>query len=212
MRKIIFTPFKVFWQAVVTWWDSWTDLFVLNLIVTLCCVTVILGPPAIFGLYAVIHEMVTEGSSPGIRGWWQYAKKYALKSWLWFGANLLVLLLATNAYFFYTQINQGWAEVLRWLLLFLAVAWLFFVQFYSVPFFMEQENKSLLIAWRNAALTFLASPGYTFVLVVIINAIAVIGIVTVIILFITLPGLPIVLGNVALRDRLEAFEKIRQKG
>ena len=211
MRKNLFKPFKLIWQAILTWWDSWTELFVMNLIVLVCWLTVILGPPATFGLYAVVHEIIDEGSSPGLRGLWEGAKKYAVRSYLWFVANLLVIIFGLYAFAFYAALNQVWSEIVRWVLFFIFIAWIFFIQFYTIPFMMEQEVKSLRIAWRNATLTFLASPFYSIVIVVVVNAMTVVGVLTMVVLFFAIPVLPAILATLSVRERLETFGKMSAK-
>jgi hypothetical protein len=147
LRASIFKPFKIIWQAIVFWWDSWLELLVLNTIVVLCWFTVILGPPATFALYATIHDYLEEATSSGLRGLWANAKKYAVRSYLWFAVNLLVFLITQFAYSFYMNLGQAWSMVLGYFILFLSAGWFFFVQFYTIAYLLRQEKPSLGQAW-----------------------------------------------------------------
>jgi hypothetical protein len=211
LRASILKPFKIFWQAIVLWWDSWLELLILNTIVVLCWFTVILGPPATFALYAYIHDYLEEGTSSGLRGMWPNAKKYAVRSYLWFAVNLLVFFISLFAYSFYMNLGQVWSVVLGYVMLLLFAGWFFFVQFYTIPYLLQQEKHGVGLAWRNATLTVLAWPYYALVLVLLSNLLAVVGFLTLAGLLAFIPVLPAITASLAVRDRLEAAEAIRAK-
>jgi hypothetical protein len=212
LRASILKPFKIFWQAIVFWWDSWLELLVLNAIVVLCWFTIILGPPATFALYATLHDTLEEANSPGLRGMWANAKKYALRSYLWFVVNLLVFLVALFAYSFYMNLGQAWSAALGVVMLALSIGWFLFVQFYTIPYLLLQEKPSLAVAWRNATLTSLAWPYYALVLVLLSTLLTVVGFITLAGLILFFPIFPAILASLAVRDRLEVAEAIRKKG
>ncbi len=84
------------------------------------------------------------------------------------------------------------------------------VQFYALPYFMLQEEKSLRTAWRNGIFTILAAPVYTLILWIFGVLIVVLSVGTVIPLFLGVPGIIVVLGSQAVTERLITFEIIEE--
>jgi len=58
---------RVVMQAFSDWWDDWVNMVVINLVWALCWLTIVLGPPATFGLYHVTNRLV-EGQAVELRG------------------------------------------------------------------------------------------------------------------------------------------------
>lgn len=185
------------------WWDDWVNMVALTLLWWLCWLTVVLGPPATFGLYHVANRLAY-GQSVGPPGWWQGARRYFWQSWLWFVVNVLALLVLSVNYFFYAGLQAEWAGYLQAFFILLALVWLG-LQFYALPLFMEQEEKSLWQSWRNGALTILASPGHALVILSAAFLIAAFSIRTLAPLFLGIPYLLALLGSRSVRERLETF-------
>lgn len=185
------------------WWDDWVNMVTLTLLWWLCWLTIVLGPPATFGLYHVANGLAY-GQSMGPPGWWQGVRRYFWQSWLWFLANAVMLLVLAANYFFYAGLQMEWAGYLQALFVLLTLAWLA-LQFYTLPLFMEQDEKSLRQAWRNGALTILASPGHALVILSAAFLIAAFSIRTLAPLFLGVPCLLALLGCRSVRERLETF-------
>lgn len=185
------------------WWDDWVNMVVLNLLLALGWLTIVLGPPATFGLYYVTKHLA-RGKSMGPRTLFEGARRYFWKSWIWMLLNLVVALVVGANYIFYASYDAAWANFLRAAFVLLGLGWLV-VQFYAVPYFMEQEEKRIGIALRNGLFTALAVPGYT--LVVAGAGALVIGLsaATVALLFLGGPCLVAALGSRAVLERLESF-------
>ena len=201
-------PFRVIGRAVRDWWRDWVTLAALNLAWLLCWLTVLLGPPATFALYEVAHQYVY-GRSLELSATPALLRRYALKSWLWLLANLFVaggVWLSLQAY----AGGAVWAVALRTLCALAGALWLA-VQFYALPYLLEQERLSLRRAWRNAFFTVLASPLYTLVVVGFALLLALVGVRTVALLFLGLAPLIAVLGVHAVAERLEHY-RIRKNG
>ncbi len=94
---------------------------------------------------------------------------------------------------------------MRVFVLLLGLMWLG-VQFYPLPYLMEQEEKSLRLALRNGLFTLLAAPGYTLVVVSGAVVIAALSIGVVAPLFLGGPCLIAVLGTHAVRERIETYQ------
>lgn len=189
--------------ALRDWYDDWVNLFVINVLVLLAWVTVVLGPPATFGMYYVTNQLA-RGDSQGPRELIQAARQYFGKSWLWMGINIVVAVLVFVNYVFYQQITAVWSIVPQTAFLILGVLWLV-MQFYTIPYLMEQETKSLKMALRNSLFTVLGAMLYTIVVVGLAGLIAVSSIALVLPLALASPCLLACMGNRAVMDRLETY-------
>ncbi|NLG98949.1 MAG: hypothetical protein GX491_16455 [Chloroflexi bacterium] len=196
-------PFKVIGRSVVDWWDGWLDMAMVVSIWFLAQATVIFGPPATFGLYHVTYNMIN-GEALGVRGLFEGAKKYLKKSLIWGAINLFALATIFVNFTFYGGVQAAWGPYVQMVVV--GVAWLYLsTQFYTIPYFMEQEVPSLKIAMRNGLFTTLASPLFTFIVMVVAAVVVVLSIMLVIPIFLGLPGLIAFLGFRALNDRLVTF-------
>jgi len=191
-------------QSFQEWWDDWVNLTIQNLICLLCWLTIILGPPATFGLYYVTNRLA-HGESIGLGGLVEGGRRYFLLSWLWMLINLLVAIIISYNYFFYTSYETLWTDFLQAFFIILGVIWLV-VQFYALPYLMEQEKKHLGIALRNGLYTTLAAPGYTLVVTGVGALLATLSIVLIFPVFLGVPCLIILIGNRAVIERLATYQ------
>ena len=208
MTKRLPIPLKVAALALSDWWDDWINMALINLVWLLCWVTIVLGPPATFGLYYVTNQLA-HGQSLGLRGLLEGARRYLRKSWLWMLLNLLVAAVVGANAWFYAQFDADWAAIVRPFPLFLGLVWLI-VQFYALPYLMEQEEESLRLALRNGLFTLLAAPGYTVVVAGLAALVAALSVVFVAPLLLGGPCLIAALGNRAVRERLETY-RVRER-
>jgi uncharacterized membrane protein YesL len=199
----LIAPFSVIARAVTDWWREWVNLAAVNLIWALCCLTVIFGPPATLGMYAVANALA-RGQAIGVGDLFQAGRRYFFKSWLWFLSNLLVAGLLWANLIFYAQVDTTFAAIVWGFAVTLGVAWLV-VQFYALPYLVEQEEKRLWLAYRNGLFTALASPIYTLIILVFSLAVAALSVALVALLFLGGPCLIAVLGNHAVLERLKRF-------
>ena len=197
---------RTIWTSIVTWWDGWLDFEVITLVWFFAQVTVVLGPPATFGLYYVAHAMINDGEALGARGLIQGARKYFWKAMLWGSLNWLAWILAYVNLIFYSQVNSTFGFVAEIMVLVVISLWLV-TQFYAVPYFMEQEDKNIFLALRNGILTTLATPFYTLVLMILVVVLIAVSGLFVLPLFLGAPALIAVLGTQAMIDRLISFGK-----
>jgi len=197
-------PLQVIGRALTDWWDDWVQMVVVSLVWVLCWLTVILGPPATLGLVYVTNRLA-HGESLGIGGMLEGGKRYFLKSWLWMLLNLLALVVVSTNVWFYGQFDAVWATLLQGFFLMLGVLWPL-VQFYALPYLMEQEQKSLWLALRNGLFTILAAPGYTLAVAGAAALVWAASVALVAPLLLGAPCLIAVLGNRAVRERLETYQ------
>jgi uncharacterized membrane protein YesL len=195
--------FRVIGRAVVDWWDGWLDMVLTIIIWFVAQLTIVLGPPATFGMYYVVHQMIN-GEALGVRGLFSGARKYFGKALLWGLLNLLVALFLFVDVYFYGNLKTGWAPVVEVIVLMLGVLW-YCTQFYALPYYIELEQKSLYIAMKNGLLTTLAAPFFTFVVMLVAVLALALSFIFIIPLFLGLPALIPFLGFRSMINRLEAF-------
>jgi hypothetical protein len=82
------------------------------------------------------------------------------------------------------------------------------MQIYTVPFLIEQEDKRLRLALRNAAFLALATPIYTLTLLVAIGLIIVFSLMTILPLAVFTMSFLALLANRAVIERLSTFGKL----
>lgn len=197
--------FGVFLSAVQDWWRDWVNMAVLNLLWMFCWLTVILGPPATFTAYQVANDFAHDRTL--------YPRElpamlvgHFLRSWLWFLLNLLVAAGVYLNLVFYSSLGGGVGAVLTGATLAVAALWLT-LQFYALPYLMEQEQPRLGQALRNALLTVLASPLYTLVLALISAVLLAACVRLPFLLLFGVPMLIAVTGCRAVHERLDRYGK-----
>jgi hypothetical protein len=193
----------VIWRALKTWYDDWFNLFIQNFLATIAWLTIILGPPMLFGLYEIGNELA-HGRSNGAGELLRAAKRHFLASWLWALVNVVVGIVIAVNIAFYWQLGQAWSIILVSIFLFLGLFWSM-MQLYVIPYYMEQTTQSLKIAFKNAALTVLASPGYSFILFLYAAFWLLVSYIFILPLILAGPTLPMVTNSYAVIERLQAF-------
>jgi putative Mn2+ efflux pump MntP len=204
----ISTAFKLIGQSLKLWWDDWSNGILVSLVMLFVSLTVILAGPAILGMCAMTADFV-DGIRTGIEGWWTGFKRYFWQGILWGMFNLILAFLAGSSLWFYTQWSSPWAPLLAIFLIIIGVVWLM-VQFLAAGYLVEQEDKSIGLAWKNSFLTLLTAPGFSLVIGLFSLIVFVFSVVTL---------LPVILGTgpllgllsiLAVRDRL-AFYRVRER-
>jgi len=200
--------FRVIGQAFLDWWDDWVQMTVVSVIWILCWLTIVLGPPATLGLVYVGHRL-TYGDSQGSSGLLAGGRQYFLTAWRWMGLNLLVAIIIAVNVRFYGQFATPLSFLVQWVFVFAGILW-GVVQFYALPYLMEQDEKSWRLALRNGLFTALAAPGYTLVIVAAAALIVAVSVFLIVPLFLGAPALLAVLGSHAVRERLATY-RVRER-
>lgn len=185
------------------WWDGWLDIVMITFVWLIAQFTIVLGPPATFGVYYAVYDMVN-GQSTGVRGMIEGARKFFGKAWLWGILNIVAAIVLYVNFVFYSNLESTWSLSLLIVVGMMALLWVV-TQFYALPFVMEQQDQRLRIALKNGLLTGMASPFFSLIVLLVVALIIALSIGLIIPLFLGLPGLIPFLGFRALNDRLIAF-------
>lgn len=196
---------NVFLEALADWWRDWVNMAVLNLAWMLCWLTVILGPPATFVAYRIANDF-SHGRTLYPRELPGLLRRYFLQSWLWFLLQLAVAAAVLLNLRFYGGLDSRIGGLLQGSTLVVAGLWLL-LQFYALPYLMEQGRPGLLLALRNSLLTALASPLYTLLFGVVCLVLLALCVRLPFLLLFGVPMLIAVTGSHAVIERLERFGK-----
>lgn len=203
MKVKIPAVLSVIGRSAVDWWDAWLDCVLITLVWLVAQISIVLGPPATFGVHYVINNMLS-GENLGVRGVISGMRMYFGKSWVWGAINLLSLLVIYINFMFYQQWNEPAAAFLRPVVVLIAILW-FTTQFYALPFFMELKEPNVFAAYRNGFFMMMASPIYSFVLIFVVVILLVVSIGFILPFFLGLPMFGAILSARAVQDRLVAF-------
>lgn len=165
--------FDVIVDSAKLWWKDWANQVLVSLAMILASLTIVLLPPALFGVYQETLDLV-HNTRTGIGGWWKGFKQYFLKSLLWGLVNLIVaLVLVTNLWFYYNSEGVA-APIFVVVTIVMLILWLLW-QFYSLACFFLQEQASLKLAWKNGFIVILKNPLYTLVISLTMLAISILS-------------------------------------
>lgn len=146
-----------------TWWDHWLDTILVSLLWVVSLILFPLNPPATFGLYYALQDPKEIGDRPKMM--WEGFKQYAGVAYLNTLLTLLVLVISYFNWIFYTAMENQWLQLLSSFSITILFLW-GMVQFYLIPTMLQQEEKKLFLAYRNAFSVFMASPIFGLIAVI----------------------------------------------
>ncbi len=197
----------VFWETVRDWYNGMVGLAVMNFAWLVLSLTAILLPPATAGLCggrrtasrtapARISATLCRrcGAMPGsaLAGRWPISLAAAI-----FGV----------CFNFYGAAGGALGPFIQALFVTAGMLWIA-MQFYVWPFLIEQEEKRLRRALKNALFLTLANPVYTFVLLGAAALALVISLITVLPIAVFATSFISLLGSRAVLERLTAYGKL----
>lgn len=194
---------RVLQRSLADFWYQWVVIIVVNTLWLVCCITVVLAAPATFGMYYVTNELAN-GRGATSSDIFAGLKRYFRVSWGWGILNVIAAVLVWANLNFYGQIEETWSLLILGFTLVLVTLWIA-VQLLAPAYIMEQEEKKVLVAMRNALFTLLATPLFSLVFIVIVGTFLAASISIPIILLLGGPCFVTLLCNRAVRDRLLAF-------
>ena len=183
-----------------------TPLFHVNIAWFLLCLPVLTILPSMAGLYyAVLNHNKENNTNWSI--FWEGVKKHWLSSLQW-GAILILgdLLLALNIWISLNT-DEAWSPYTLTVGILVAIIW-FAINQFSFPLLLIQEEKKILLAFRNAYVVAVRRPWDTLkvmVLNILITAVSIL--IPPLWIFISMA----LITNIQTRTTLKAVEKIRSQ-
>lgn len=183
--------------------DTYSELFLiigLSLLWWLATITVVASAPATAALASIGYRLAQE-QRVNLDFAREAFRQHFWLSWRVGIINLVSGFLIAFNLVFYSR-TQGWSQLLVFLFLYLAIAWLS-VQLYAYPLISAMEEPSMKLVLRNAALITFANPVFSLLLVIALSLVTVLALVVPVLALLLLPGFAAILGGRALADRLE---------
>jgi hypothetical protein len=196
----------VFWETVRDWYNGMVGLAVMNFAWLLCSLTVILLPPATAGI-ATVTNSIAHGTGAHFNDLWRGMQRYAWVSYRWALVNIAAAAIFVVCFSFYGAAGGTLGVFIQALFAVAGLVWIA-VQFYVWPFLIEQENKRLRIALKNALFLTLANPAYTFILLGMAAVALVISLITMLPIAVFLTSFVTLLSSRAVIERLTAYGKL----
>jgi uncharacterized membrane protein YesL len=154
-------PLQVIALGLVDWFEEFLLMLGMNLIVILSMATIVLGPPALIGMYAAASR-IADGRVAKLRDMYDGARQHFGRAWILAALNLLMAGLTLFNVYYYSQIDTAWAVAARSVMLSLAILWAI-VQFYVPAYLVSLEEPKVKEAFRLSSLTVSASLVYTII-------------------------------------------------
>ncbi|MBL7064920.1 MAG: DUF624 domain-containing protein [Anaerolineae bacterium] len=201
--------FRIFWEALKDFWDALFLLALMNVVTALLAILVVTFPPALAGLWSTANRVV-QGKAVGWSDYLEGFRRYFWKAWGLALLNVLVVIIVITNVRFYTSGNAPFeisSTLSLWIRAFWAAAaflWLI-LQMYPLALLLEQEDQRLRVVLRNAAVLFVANPGFSLVLALLLLVVAVISVLFPVLWFFVTPALFAVVCNKAVHHLLEPY-------
>ena len=153
---------KVFWSSLGGLYYELFLLIGVNLAWLGLSVLVVTAPPATAGVYYLANQ-IARGESVSFGLFVEGMRRYFRRSWLLAIIVVVISVLLGGNLIFYANFANPWVRLLSVLWGYLIVFWLAML-IYLFPLLIEQEDKSLLLILRNAALLVLDNVAFTLTL------------------------------------------------
>ena len=198
--------FKMIGKAFSLWWGDWVNQVMVSLVAVIFSITIILAPAALLGIFQEADDLVN-GTRTGIAGWWKGFKANFARSLLWGFVSLIVFaILGANIWFYYSM-DTTWSPLLVGIFSILFLAW-YQVQFYTLGFLFNQNEKNLRLAWKNSILTILGAPFFNLIIGSFVLLLSILSFGLILPLMVGTPALLTLLSLLAVRNRLEVYGKL----
>ena len=149
-------------------WQELGTILIVNLLFLVATILVIPGPPAALALFyygnRIAHdEIATE------RDFLRAIREYWGPAWRWGFINLIVIGLLTGDYYLVDRLteNTDMAAFVQGLYVTLLAGWLL-LQWFTLPFLLEQKEPRVGQAFRNAALFMSKNFVFVFILALLL--------------------------------------------
>jgi uncharacterized membrane protein YesL len=196
----------VFWETLRDWYNGMVGLAALNFVWLAASLTVILLPPITAGLCAVTNSLA-HGMGAHFSDLWPETRRYAWVSYRWALANVAAVAVFVVGFTFYGNAGGALGIAIQALFATGGLVWLA-MQLYVWPFLIEQEDKRLRPALKNALFLALANPIYTFIMLGATGLALLLSVITLLPIAVFATSFISLLGNRAVIERLTAYGKL----
>jgi uncharacterized membrane protein YesL len=172
----------------------------LSLIWWLGTVLIVTAAPATVGLQHVANRIANYKRVDN-SFFWEGARSNIGRGWGLYLINLVVPIIIATSVFFYLS-TTGWLRILGFVCIWLFVFILMISQYYF-PLFWQQDEPSVRLILRNAALLALQHPLYTLLMLLFQILIIVLSIAITLPVFLLLPAVIAISANFALTGMLQ---------
>jgi uncharacterized membrane protein YesL len=180
-------------------------------LVPLVALTILIGGPGLAAVHnltnPIPHEKRIEFSY-----FWDGFRQYYLKSWAITGLWILgTILLGVNIWFYRMWWQRGTQIAIVPVVLFLWIIVLWIgIGPYLFPLLIEQEDKRIVLVFRNAVLLALVNPGFTLVVTVLLGLTLVLSLVFAPVLLLATCSLVALVDNGAIVQLMVRLEEQRE--
>lgn len=148
------------YRMIVGWFqevnDNFSELILVNVLWFIFTILIIPAPAALVALnYST--NLLAHDKRVNWRTFLEAMRRYFGLGWLWTVLNLGAFALIIINIIFYGRIQAGWAVVVQYIYWVLLVLWSL-IQFFVLPFIMEQTEPRLRTALRNSVVALLRRP------------------------------------------------------
>lgn len=193
--------------------DLWNDIWstaVINLAWLVCQALIIPGPPATLALFNYGNRLA-HGEIADIGDFWHALGRSWRPAWRWGLVNLALLFLLVGDVRLTGGLGQGSLARFGQSFYLAALGGWCLLQLYALPFLIEQEEASLRLALRNAALMIGRNPAFSFGLMLLLGLTLAIG--TLFFLFSVVSGAVFlaIAGNRAILNRISVQQGLAEE-
>lgn len=167
---MIWTAIK---QAGGDFWEEFLLLIIFNAVWLLGSLFLLPWPYLTFGLFTTAYE-VGQGKAINFRTFFVGPASMWKQAYLWGLLNGLLLFVVWFNLRFYGSFNAQWATVLQILLIAFAVFWLM-LQLVTLPMYPRLTEPGLKLALRNGVVAMGQYPLATFVLLILVAVMVLVG-------------------------------------
>lgn len=158
------SAFKTIGRSFRDWWDEMFLMVGVNLMWALLALPVVTLFPASMGAAYLTYEKV-HGRRVEFELFWKGFRSMFGKSWALGAINTVVTVLILVNILFYLQ-QPSWLFYLTIIWLYVLLIWMGIIV-YVFPLAIEQDDKSIKLIYRNAALLALGRPVFTLIIALV---------------------------------------------
>ena len=201
MRQFL-DAWRNLWRSFVLFYDEMFLMVGLSALQGLAMITVVLAPPVAAGLNSVTNRMAHE-KRVNFADFWDGMRQYFWRSYLILGGWAVIMMLLLFNVYFYFQNTEGIIRYLSFLWVSLSLIWLSILP-YLLPLMLETEPPALLAVYRNAYILTFSRPLYTFILVIQLLLLILLGRYLFFLFFLAIPAVVALMGNLGTRYLIDS--------